>query len=38
MGNSVPEVFRRNKLKVATLNYCGIAYSPFEFYFSTKEK
>jgi len=21
-----------NPLKVATLNYCGIAYSPFEFY------
>jgi hypothetical protein len=28
----------KNSLTVATLNYCGIAHSPFEFYFEDKEK
>ncbi len=35
-----PDVLPHNKgtISVATLNYCGITYSPFEFYFKDYEK
>ena len=28
----------KKQMSVATLNYCGIAHSPFEFYFKDYEK
>lgn len=46
MGNSnifesikepVSQIAKEGGLTVATLNYCGIAYSPFEFYFKDYE-
>ena len=33
-----PQNINSKSLKIATLNYCGIAFSPFEFYCENIEK
>lgn len=44
MGNfgfdclETPKIINDKTLTIATLNYCGIAYSPYEFYCSDMEK